>query len=301
MKNLLTKLFNNKVYLKNKSSNKIKKDTEVFKNKYENYINKIQDTLRNKKEIAFLHSGHIGDIVNILPVIKEISKTHKCDLLIELDLPVPVNYSDHPAGKFFLNKRVYNMLYPLLEKQSYINSINIFKNENIDINFNLIRELPLNLLFDNNRYGFHIAGVQVDLCKKYLEVEDHDSIKNQITICRSLRYQNNLISYSFLENFDKSYFIGTLDEYKILKSEVKNLEYYECKDFLEMAKIIKNSKVHIGNSTLGIDIAEGLKSPRLLEASPYFPARQVHGEKGYDFYFQAHFEKYFNFLYNLKN
>ena len=68
-----------------------------------------------------------------------------------------------------------------------------------------------------------------------------------------------------------------------------------------MAMIIKNSKVHIGNSTLGIDIAEGLKSPRLLEASPYFPARQVHGEKGYDFYFQAHFEKYFNILYNLKN
>ena len=68
-----------------------------------------------------------------------------------------------------------------------------------------------------------------------------------------------------------------------------------------MAMIIKNSKVFIGNSSLGIDIAEGLKSPRLLEASPYFPARQVHGSKGYDFYFQAHFEKFFDFFYNQKN
>ena len=92
-----------------------------------------------------------------------------------------------------------------------------------------------------------------------------------------------------------------MEEYKNLKSEIKNLKYYECKDFLEMAMIIQNSKIHIGNSTLGIDIAEGLKSPRLLEASPYFPARQIHGNLGYDFYFQAHFEKYFDILYNFKN
>jgi hypothetical protein len=301
MKNLLTKLFNNKIYLANKQKNKIKKDTEVFKNKYENYINEIQISLKNKREISFLHSGHIGDIVNILPIIKEISKTHKCNLFIELNLPVPVDYSNHPAGKFFLDKRIYSMLYPLLENQSYIHSINIFKNENIDINFNLIRELPINLLFDNNRYGFHVAGVQVDLSKKYLDVQDHSNMKNKITICRSLRYQNNLISYNFLEKFESAYYIGTLGEYKNLKNEVKNLEYYECKDFLEMAMIIKNSKVHIGNSTLGIDIAEGLKSPRLLEASPYFPARQIHGDCGFDFYFQVHFEKYFDILYNSKN
>ena len=63
-----------------------------------------------------------------------------------------------------------------------------------------------------------------------------------------------------------------------------------------MASIIKSSKVFIGNSSLGIDIADGRKTPRLLEASPYFPARQVHGENGFDFYFQSHFEKYFNFF-----
>ena len=90
--------------------------------------------------------------------------------------------------------------------------------------------------------------------------------------------------------------MGTLDEYNHLKKELKNLEFYECKNFLEMASIIKSSKVFIGNSSLGIDIADGLKTPRLLEASPYFPARQVHGENGFDFYFQSHFEKYFNFF-----
>ena len=301
MKNLFYKIFNPDKYLKQKQSKIIELDTKIFKEKYEKYINSIQVVLENKNEISFLHSGHIGDIINVLPVIKEISKTHACNLLIELNLPITVNYNNHPAGKFYLDKRIYNMLYPLLKKQSYIKNIDIFNNQSIDINFNLIRELPINLLFDNNRYGFHIAGVQLDLSKKYIEVDDVSDKDNKITICRSLRYQNNLISYSFLEKFENVYYIGVLEEYERLKKEIKNLKFYECKDFLEMAMIIKNSKVHIGNSTLGIDIAEGLKSPRLLEASPYFPARQVHGEKGYDFYFQSHFEKYFNILYNLKN
>ena len=188
------------------------------------------------------------------------------------------------------------MLYPLLVSQKYINEVEIFDNQEIDIDFDLIRELPINLLFDNSRYGFHIAGVQVDLSKKFLDVEDHPILKNKITILRSLRYQNPLISYNFLEKYDSAFYLGTLNEYNHLKKEINNLKFYDCKNFLEMASIIKSSKVFIGNSSLGIDLADGLKTPRLLEASPYFPARQVHGENGFDFYFQAHFEKYFKYL-----
>ena len=301
MKNFLTKLFNKQAYLKNKQDYIVKKDTENFKNKYEKYINEIQISLKNKKTISFLHYGHIGDIINVLPIIKEIGKNHTCKLFIQIDQPVPVYYNDHPAEKLYLNKKIYNMLYPLLKKQTYIETVEIFENQNIDINFNLIRDLPINLLFDNMRYGFHIAGIQVDLSKKFLEVENHPDIKNKISILRSARYQNNFINYSFLENYENPVYLGTYNEYKALKKNLKNLDFYDCKDFLEMAMIIKNSKVFIGNSSLGIDIADGLKSPRLLEASPYFPARQIHGENGYDFYFQTHFEKYFNFFYNQNN
>ena len=298
MKNFLSKIFNKNKHKKIKIDLQQKKDVEIFRNKYESYINSIQKTLKNKQEITFLHSGHIGDVINILPIIKEISKTHQCTLFIGINVPLPVHYNDHPGGKFFLNKKIYDMLYPLLKSQKYIDKIDIFNKQEIDINFDLIRELPINLLFDNARYGFHIAGVQVDLSKKFLDVEEHPSLKNKITILRSLRYQNPFISYSFLEKKEDPYYLGTLEEYNHLKKELKNLKFYECKDFLEMASIIKSSKVFIGNSSLGIDIADGLKTPRLLEGSPYFPARQVHGENGFDFYFQSHFEKYFNFFNN---
>ena len=49
------------------------------------------------------------------------------------------------------------MLLPLINTQKFIKN-EVYKNQDIDINFDIIRELPINLLFDNSRYGFHIAG-----------------------------------------------------------------------------------------------------------------------------------------------
>ena len=249
MKNFFNKIINKEKNNQKKIEKQKKKDVEVFKNRYEKHINSIQKILKEKKDITFLHSGHIGDIINILPIIKEISKNHSCKLYIGINVPLPVQYSNHPGGKFYLNKKIYDMLYPLLSSQKYINKVEVFNNQNVDINFDLIRELPINLLFDNARYGFHISGVQVDLSKKFLEVEDHPKLKNKITILRSLRYQNPFINYKFLEKFENPYYLGTIEEYNHLKKEITNLEFYDCKDFLEMASIIKSSKVFIGNSS----------------------------------------------------
>ena len=139
------------------------------------------------------------------------------------------------------------------------------------------------------------------LNESFLDVEDNSKFIDKIIILRSLRYQNQFINYSFLNNYKNLIYVGTIDEYKDLKKDLNNLDFYECKDFLDMAMIIKSCKIFIGNSSLGFDIAEALKVPRLLEASPYFPARQVHGENGFDFYFQSHFENYFNILFNKIN
>ena len=100
------------------------------------------------KKLKFLHSGHAADIVNVLPVIKELSKNHVCNLYIKVNKPIKF-YFKHPAGEFFLNNKIFNMLQVLIKKQNYVNEFKIFNNEKIDINFDLIRELPINILFDN--------------------------------------------------------------------------------------------------------------------------------------------------------
>ena len=106
-----------------------------------------------------------------------------------------------------------------------------------------------------------------------------------------------MINYKFLQNYNDVFFIGLKDEYEDLKKEIKNLNFYECKDFLDMAQIMNSSKMFIGNSSVGFDLAEALKVPRLLEASPDFPVMQITGKNGFDFYYQPHFEKLFNNLY----
>ena len=84
-----------------------------------------------------------------------------------------------------------------------------------------------------------------------------------------------------------------------IKKEIPNLEFYDCKEFLEMAQIIKSSKFFLGNLSLGFHIAEGLKVPRLLEGSPIDVVYYPHGDQAYTFFFQEHFEKWFSYLYYL--
>ena len=53
---------------------------------YDNILN-IQKNIETKKELSFLHSGHMGDLIYSLAVIKELSKSHICKLYIETRFP----------------------------------------------------------------------------------------------------------------------------------------------------------------------------------------------------------------------
>ena len=71
------KLFDNKKYNIIKQQNAIQKNVEIFKNKYSPYLYEIENKIKNNKKISFLHSGHLGDLIYSLPVVKEIAKDHE--------------------------------------------------------------------------------------------------------------------------------------------------------------------------------------------------------------------------------
>ena len=77
--------------------------------------------LKNKSHISFLHSGHLGDIINSLPVIKEISKFKSALYILRLTKKIndPRAITNHPGNDIFLSKNAVNKLIPLLKKQSY--------------------------------------------------------------------------------------------------------------------------------------------------------------------------------------
>ena len=241
----------------------------------------------------------MGDIINSLPLIKEISKNKKCNLFIELNKLIPPHAQnlDHPFGKYYLSESSVKKILPLLSKQDYIKKVDVFKNQKIDINLNLFRELPINFNIDSVRWYFHITGVHGELNIPYLTNVGFHEIKEKIVIIRTKRRRNYLINYNFLKNYKDVLFLGLIEEYKELKKDIPNLEFFECKNFLEMAQIINSSKIFIGNLSFGYTLAEGLKKPRLLESGPDFPLVYPNGKDAYDFYFQNHFEKNFSKLY----
>ena len=296
IKKISLKLINKKEYYNYKILKKEEENIKIFKNKFEKKLSEIQKNINEKDEISLLHSGHSGDIVNSLPVIKELSKTHKCNLYINVNKEMNLPYNKHPAKNVLVDNRIYNFLFPLLKNQKFINNVEKYQKQNIDINLDMIRELPSSINFDNSRWFFHVAGIQCDLTEPYLEVEANNSIKNKIVIHRTFRYRNYFINYNFLNDYQDLLFVGMENEYNDLKKQIKNLKFHNCKDFFEMASIIKSCKFFIGNQSVGFDIAEALKVPRLLEGCPYFPVIKPHGKKAYDFFYQIHFEKWFKEL-----
>ena len=292
------KLFNEQKYQSFKYLKKLEESKRIFKDKYEIYINNIQKVIKERKTISFLHSGHLGDLVYALPVIKELSKDHECHFYIQANKKIPVDYYKHPAGGVYMDDRMLSLFLPLMKKQKFIHKVEKYNNQEIDINFDIFRTLPVNICFNSPRWYFHITGVQVDLTDPYLEVDPHEKIKNKIVIHRTFRHRNQFINYKFLKNYNDLIFVGTKDEFENLKKDVQNLELYDCKDYLDMARVIKSCKFFIGNQSVAYPIAEALKVPRILEAEPSFPVVQPIGKNAFDFYYQPHFEKWCTYFEN---
>jgi len=264
-------------------------------NNYQEYIDQIFENIEKYEEINFLHSGHIGDLIYSLPVIKKLSETKTCNLYINLNKEHHLDmYSNtHIAGKVFINKKIYDKLLPLLKNQKYLNKVDVFENQKIHVNFDLWRDVFQNITFPSERLYFHLTGVQTDLSQKYLSAHDVDGFKDKITMVRTLRWNNFHINYDALRDVDNIVFLGLKNEYDNLKTLIPKLNFHEVKDFLEMASIINSSAFFIGNQTFPYSLAEGLKIPRLLEIYPEFAVVHPKGENAKGFYFKNEFEKYY--------
>jgi len=258
----------------------------------------IKKNIIEKDEISFCHSGHLGDLIYALPIIKELSKIKTCNLIIKVNQPYNGHYFKHPSGNIMISERSYKMLLPLLKEQKYLNNIQKFNGQHIDVDLDFFRDLPISSQFHSFRWYFHLVGKQADMTLPYLDVKPHATIKDKIIIVRTFRARNVFIDYQFLKNYDNLLFLGTKEEYEDLKKDVPNLDFYDAKDFLELAQIIKSCKFYLSNQTFAYAIAEGLKVPRLLEAYPDYPVMFPTSNNGFDFYFQEHFEDYFKQLYN---
>ncbi len=294
------KLFNKKKYSSLKYQQKLKEKSDFYENQIKDKIIHIDKIIKKYETINFLHSGHLGDIIYALPLIKRLSVSKKCNLFIQVNKKMDLYYHNHPSGNVMINEKTANLLLPLLKNQTYLNTVEIYQDQKIDINLDLFREMPFNIIFHSERWYSHLTGIPIKMDEKFLQVNTIESFKNKIIIVRSPRYRNNFINYKFLKDVKNLVCVGLRSEFEELKRDINHLEFHDCKDFLEMAEIINSAKFFLGNLGFAFSLAEGLKSPRLLEACPDFPVVFPMGPNAFDFYHQVHFENFFKKLLNDK-
>ncbi len=272
---------------------KFKKRADAFNEILKEKQNKHNNIDHEKDYYTFKHSGHTGDIIYSIPALIALVKNKKAKFWIDISMNSPYKSDEqHPAGNTTINQKMVNMLKPLLLAQPYIQEVEVYpKGQKVDYDFDAFRDIPV--MHDRghiSRWYFYVFNVHSNLSKKWIDVTPDFSYKDTIVLARSQRYNNPELDYSFLSQYPNIVFLGINSEYQIMKQAIPTLEFKPVNDFLEMAQIIAGCKFFIGNQSFPYSLAEAMDVPRLLEI--YYDAPNVipNTNKGFDFYFQKHFE-----------
>lgn len=253
-------------------------------------LERIRQAVAEKKTLTFKHSGHMGDLIYALPVIKALAQNASCTLYIQLDQRIGRNYHKHPNGNIMINQRGFSMLEPLLSSQSYLDKVAVYQGESIDIDLDLFRKMPFALDFHSVRWYYHIAGVFPPMDQPSIEVEPLPEFADKIVVVRTFRGRMPTLNYRFLTQYSNVVFLGTQAEFDDFVTEVPTATFHNVADFKELAGAIKACQLYISNQTFAFALAEGLKVKRILEGNPYTPFVFPVGGTGTEVFFQQDFE-----------
>ena len=226
--------------------------------------------------LKFKHSGASGDIIYSLYAIKKACELKGEDAILYIRLNFPnvggnPNFK-HAYGDVMFNEYAYKMLKPLLMEYDFIYDVLPYNNQKVDYDLDKFRQIGMNLAAYDIKRWYTLAYPElsgIDYSERLLNIEQ--SKHDYIVINRTERYQNPNIDYSILNKLSTPiYFTGTEAEYRKF-SEVVQCKYMKVDNFLELARVIANSKLFIGNQSMNFAIAETMKVKRAIEICYYAP------------------------------
>ena len=265
--------------------------------------------------ISYLHSMPAGDLLSLMPSIKQMYETTGKKAIIYQK----VNHSYGMFGAYLgavysildergipvtMNEMVFNAIRPLLLAQEYIEDLIVWEGQQYDINFDLIRENPSTLPNGAiSRWAMYIwPEMATDLSKEAITIpyKIDQRVIGKIIVNRTERYNNSLISYNFLKKYEGNViFVGLPKEHEVFCRQNKlDILRLEAQDFLEIATALYNCKFYIGNQSSCFQIAEHLKIQRVLEVCNSIPNVIGSGPGFYDFLTQKSLEYYVEKLFN---
>jgi hypothetical protein len=218
--------------------------------------------MKNTNIKSYLQGGKLGDFIHSLMVCKFNWDFfgYKADLYM-------ANIGDNFEKDLNFT---YNDLKPILEKQEWLNSFNIYNNEEIDINLSKFRQSKflyqtgwLELCFNE-----FLDGMIPPNDYKWIDMEKDDAMADVLLINRSLKPMSEKtteIYESVVDRYEKKYFI-CFDESQYenftLKHKVPMLKVHTLYDFF---KKINGCKLFIGFQSGPASWATAMNVPRGIE------------------------------------
>ena len=271
--------------------------------------------------LLFISSNRIGDSLINLQVLNKYIRKYKKNIEVTLvsgPLPMPI-YDDYSmiSRRINLTKQKYNLLWLKLYKELSplkFDEIVDFRSSIIGYFLRVKKRNIFKMKKGKNIYEQIHHRFDTDLKKDFKILIDRvrNIFPNSNYVCLA-PFTNwppkewpseqfvKIAKYLIEKGIDKIFILGSENEsskFHHFESELGDKVINRCgkQHILNDYGLLQKSRLFIGNECFAYSIAEGLKIPRLLEASPDFPVIFPVGEKAYDFYHQVHFEMLFKII-----
>lgn len=291
-----------------------------------------------ERTLTFLHNCNSGDLICALPGIREAYRKYGKKAIICQVLDMPGHYmqglihsvKDEKGVQVTFNRKMFDLMRPLLLAQDYIEDFQVYADQKIDIDLSIIRERLVSSDEDPKKTHTIIRGQFVNIPNMALPgwtmlayppmacniavpwikvpdgesaFADYEALDPCILINRTERYKNLKVDYSFLKKYEPDLvFIGTETEhFRFCKDFALDFPRLEVDNFLDLAYALKSCRFFLGNQSFPWNLANAMGVPRILEMFALAPNCQPFvGEDNYGFYQQVPLEYYFDLLYNKK-
>ena len=237
---------------------------------------------------TFSHSGTLGDLIYSLAMIKHMGggdlylRLHDMNRMAHRVLGAP-SAGDH-AGE--MTQGQFDTLTSFMKAQPYINSWNVWKDEEID---HCLEECGFTIVQQGGNYAYSYAThLGLDFYKNYKEfmfepwltVPDPIKIPGKpIVVNRVNRHlygcDTELKGWKdFLRRglADNAVYIGKPDEHAWFEKTLGiKIEHYPTKDILEAAQVIAGCEQFIGSQSMCLSLAIGLGKTTICECRKDLP------------------------------
>lgn len=237
--------------------------------------------------ITFKHSGGFGDIVyamSILPKLPTGRFLVAMNNIVNITREYGYNPDTvHPYHRPRLLDEDFDNLRPLLERQSYIESVGKWRTGDPlpDVDLDLFRKIAW---FDPSTSNFlewyhKLVGLPfdpvADINTNWIQCDPKTIAP--VVVSRTERYVTPAGYKTHKELYDKNnlkqnaIFIGTDEEHQAYETNVAPITRYIVKDYLDMANVIAGAKTFLGNQTFAYALAIGTGIQTVLETRKDLP------------------------------